>query len=249
MDRAVSLPTWVAGYNRALAAGMTEDEAIYAGDKAIRQSQGSGAPKDLAAITRGTGEWGQAYKLLTMFYSYLSALYQRQRTLGRDVRSAGTKDVPGLIARAWWLVVVPPILSELLAGRGPDDDEDWATWSFKQMLFNALGPFPVVRDLARPIWDKLAGNKAFDYQLSPLQRAFQSSVNVAGDIGKKVQGKDTKHATQDSLEAVGYATGLVPGQVAQSSQFLVDVAQGDQQADTPGEWLRGLQSGHSEPKD
>lgn len=73
MDRVVSVPTWLAGYNKALAEGMTEEEAAYAGDKAVRVSQGAGAPKDLAAIQRGTGKWGEALKLFTMFYSYFSA--------------------------------------------------------------------------------------------------------------------------------------------------------------------------------
>ena len=248
-DRMVVIPTWIAAYNKALAAGLDDHAAIYAADKVIRQSQGSGGAKDLAAIQRGTGSWGEALKLSTMFYSYFSALYQRQRTLGRDV--AGTtgqpRDLPGVMARALWLVVVPPILSQLISGRGPGDDDDWGIWSFKQMLFNALAPIPFVRDLAQPVWDKAAGNKTFGYQLSPVQRAGETMVNVAGDVGKLTKGEPTKRATADVLEATGYATGLVPGQIATATQFLVDVGYGTQDPEGVAEWYRGLTRGKAKP--
>jgi hypothetical protein len=243
MDRMVVIPTWVGAYNRALAEGSTEEQAIYSADKAVRQSQGAGSAKDLAAVSRGTGNWGQAMKLLTMFYSYMSAVYQRQRTLGRDVRNASIKELPGLMARAWWLTVVPPILSELMAGRGPGEDEDWGWWSIKNMLFQALGAIPIVRDAARPVWDGIAGTRPFDYQLSPLQRAGQSLVNVATDVGRLREGEETRHATRDTLEAAGYWTGLVPGQVAASTQFLVDVGNGDQEPQSAYDWYKGLTTG------
>jgi hypothetical protein len=243
MDRVVVIPTWIGAYNKALASGMDEDAAIYEADKAVRQSQGAGAAKDLAAVSRGTGQWGQALKLMTMFYSYMSAVYQRQRTLGRDVRAARAGDIPGLLARAWWLVVVPPILSELMAGRGPGEDEDWGWWALKLMTFQGLGAIPLVRDVAHPVWDGISGGRPFDYQLSPLQRTGQSLVEVSKDVGRKVRGEDTKHATKDTLEAAGYWTGLVPGQLATATQFLVDVGEGDQDPETVSDWYHGLTTG------
>jgi hypothetical protein len=247
-DRMVVIPTWIAAYNKEIAAGADEADAIYAADKVVRQSQGSGAAKDLAAIQRGTGRWGEAQKFFTMFYSYFSAMYQRQRSLGRDVAGAGSKDVAKLLARAWWLLVVPAIMSQLLTGRGPKDDEDWGTWAFKQMLFNSLGTLPFVRDLAQPAWDKAAGNKSFGYQLSPVQRIGESIVNVAGDAGAALKGKETKHATKDVLETAGYTTGLVPGQIASATQFLVDVGYGSQTPEGVGEWYRGLTTGKAKPR-
>ena len=242
-DRMVVVPTWMGAYNKSLSEGSTEEQAIYEADKAVRVSQGSGAAKDLAAVQRGTGQWGQVLKLMTMFYSYMSAMYQRERTLGRDVRAMSRNDLPRLMARAWWLLAVPPVMAALLSGQGPGDDEDWGAWGFKQMLFNALGPIPVVRDLARPAWDGVAGNKGFDYQLSPLQRAGQSVVISMKDLGKVVRGEDTHRATRDTLETAGYATGLVPGQVAASTQFLVDVGNGDADPQSVADWYNGLVKG------
>src|SRR3546814_8348248 len=79
---------------------MSEQDAAYLGDKVVRQSQGAGAAKDLAAVQRGT----EFAKLAVMFYSYASAFYNRQATLARDiggaVRGGDTKDFPRLLARA-----------------------------------------------------------------------------------------------------------------------------------------------------
>lgn len=251
MDRAVTVPTWLGAYNKAIAEGMSEADAAYAADKAIRVSQGSGSPKDLAAVVRGTGQWGKLLTAFTMFYSFFSAQYQRQRTLARDVIGSDSRrprNFPKLLARAWWLVVVPAILPDLIkmatsGNGGPDDDEWWAAWAAKKFLSNSLGPIPGLRDLIEPAWDAAAGNKSFGYSLSPLQRIGETFVNVAKDGGRLARGDDTKHATKNALEAAGYATGLVPGQIASAVQFLVDVGDGDADPEGFSQWFEGLTTG------
>ncbi|RSY83109.1 acetyltransferase [Sphingomonas koreensis] len=253
MDRVVSIPTWLGGYNKAIAGGAEEIDAVYAADKAVRSSQGASGAKDLAAVARGDGKWGEALKFFTMFYSYLSAFHQRQRSLGRDIASAvrgrDYRATPRLVARAWWLIVVPPVLAELLAGRGPAEDEDWGWWSFRKMLFQMLGPIPLVRDIGEPVWAKATGQPSFGYSISPLQRVGETFVNLAGDVGKASRGEETKRATRNTLEAAGYATGLVPGQAAAAAQFLVDVGYGEQDPDGVAEWWEGLTTGKIKDED
>ncbi|EJU14920.1 hypothetical protein LH128_01052 [Sphingomonas sp. LH128] len=251
MDLLVSVPTWMAAYDNALVAGMTEQDAVYAGDKAVRQSQGAGGAKDLAAIQRGTGKWGEALKLMTMFYSYFSAQYQRQRTLARDVMGEDTRkprNMPRLAARAFFLLVLPPLLTEILRGAvgaptGPEDDEWWTQWLSRKLLANSLGPIPLVRDVFEPAWNAARGGGFSGTSISPLQRSLESFVRSAGDVGKIARGEETKHATKDVLETTGYLTGLVPGQMASATQFLVDVGRGDADPDGFGEWLEGLSTG------
>lgn len=246
MDRLVSIPTWVGAFNKATAEGLDERAAAYAADKAIRLSQGAGSPKDLAAVSRGTGRWGEAFKLLTMFYTYLSSVYSRQRNLARDVRRARVSDIPNVMARAWWLIVVPPLLAEILSGRGPEEDEEWGWWAFQKILSQSLGAIPIVRDLTDPVFDGFAGRPGFDYRLSPLTAVGASIVNVAKDVGKLAEGDETKRATRNALEAVGYTTGLVPGQIASSVQFLVDVGAGDADPKSFADWYTGLTKGKLE---
>ena len=251
MDLVVSVPTWMAGYSNAIAAGMSEQDAIYAGDKAVRQSQGAGAPKDLAAIQRGTGKWGEALKLFTMFYSYFSAQYQRERTLGRDVMGADgrrSRSLPKLASRAFFLLILPPLLTEVLraaagAGSPPDDDEWWTEWVARKLTANAIGPIPVVRDLWEPVWQGLRGGKVYNPSITPLQRAMDSIVNAGKDAGKIARGEETKHAVKDALETTGYLTGMVPGQVASATQFMVDVGNGDAQPKGVWDWVEGLSTG------
>lgn len=251
MDRVVVVPTWLAAYNKATAEGMDHDDARYAADKAVRVSQGSGAPKDMAAIQRGTGRYGEALKLMTMFYTYLSAFYQRQRTLYRDAAGEDVRrprDFPKLASRAFWLIVLPPILTEILraaagADAGPDDDEWWAQWYLRKLLVNSVGPIPLVRDVFEPAWNKARGGDWFQTSISPIQRGLESIVNTAGDIGNIVRGEETKKATKNALETIGYTTGLIPGQVASAAQFLVDVAEGDADPETWSDWMEGLSTG------
>jgi hypothetical protein len=250
MDRAVVVPTWIGAYNKALEAGMSEEDAAYSADKAVRQSQGAGGPKDLAAIQRGTGRWGEAFKLMTMFYSYFSAFYQRERTFGRDIAGDDVRrprDVPKLAARAFFLFIVPPLLTELLkmpfGAGGPDDDEWWAQWTMRKLISNVLGPIPLARDLFEPAWVSAVGGQAFNPQISPINRALSSIVTVAKDAGKAARGEETKAATKHALEAAGYVTGLVPGQVASAAQFLVDVGYGDADPRDFSDWIEGLSTG------
>lgn len=242
-DRIVSIPTWMGGYNRALENGATEEQAIYEGDKAVRMSQGSADALDLAAVQRGTGKWGELLKLATMFYSYMSAFYQRQRHFGRDVTKAGVKELPGLIARAWWLFIIPPMLAEFLAGRGPDEDEDEAWWAFKKMVSQSLGPIPIVRDVWEPAWDRAVKNPSFGYRFTPAQGAMESGINLAGDIGRISRGEDTKRMTRNTMEFIGYTTGLIPGQFASAAQFWVDVSEGEQDPDGAWEMIEGTVKG------
>lgn len=254
MDLAVSVPTWMAAYDNALKAGMSETDAAYAGDKAVRQSQGAGGPKDLAAIQRGTGKWGEALKLMTMFYSFFSAQYQRQRTLARDVMGSDQRrqrDIPHLASRAFFLIVLPPLLTEVVraavgGGAGPDDDEWWTQWVMRKMLSNSLGAIPLVRDVFEPTWNAVRGSGWRGTSVSPVQRALESIVSVGGDVGKIARGEDTTRATRNVLEAAGYITGLVPGQIAQSTQFLVDVGYGDADPDGLGDWWQGILTGKIE---
>ncbi|EHJ62178.1 hypothetical protein NSU_0775 [Novosphingobium pentaromativorans US6-1] len=251
MDLAVSIPTWMAGYSNALAAGMSEQDAAYAADKAVRQSQGAGGPKDLAAIQRGTGNWGEALKLMTMFYSFFSAQYQRERTLARDAMGVDRRrrrNVPKLAARAFFLLVLPPLLTEVLraavgAHAGPDDDEWWTQWVARKLLANAIGPIPAVRDVFEPAWNAARGARYYAPSISPVSRALESFVKAVGSVAKEASGGDAPHATKDVLEAAGYLTGLVPGQVASATQFLVDVGYGDTNPQGFSDWLQGLSTG------
>jgi len=248
-DRLVVIPTWVGAYNKSIAAGLEEDQAIHDADSAVRESQGAGAAKDLSAIMRGRGPAGELGKALTMFFSFQSANFNRMQELWWDVgdaiRERDIKASPELVMRGVLLGIVSPVLAALLSGQGPDGDneESWTEWAAKTSVYNLAAPIPLLRDIVPAVGRKLAGDRSFGYRFTPIQGIGESLERVAGDLRKVAEGKDTKRATRNALEAAGYATGLVPGQGAASAQFLVDVMRGDVEPKDAGDWWEGVRTG------
>ncbi|MEM6354078.1 MAG: hypothetical protein AAF844_00135 [Pseudomonadota bacterium] len=143
LDMAVSIPTWLGEYRKAIDEGNSHDRAVARGDQAVRLSQGAGGPKDLARIAAG----GEGQRLLTTFYSYFSAAYNLMRRRAILTRRGGVVALPRALWAFLMLVFVPAVLEELVSGRGPEDDEDPAEWAFWKMApYPALGLIGV-RDL------------------------------------------------------------------------------------------------------
>lgn len=243
VDRFVSVVSWMAAYNKSLETGAAEEVAIAYADEVIRKSQGSGAAKDLAAIMRGKGSAGEMLKSITPFYSFMSAYYQRQRNFARDTGKAFRKRdaaaIPGLVTRFLLLYVFPALAAEWLAGRWPDDDdeESFTQWALQTMALNALGPLPVVRDLAN------IAVKGFDSSVSSVDRFLSTASRTIKDMQRLADGEDTKRATRNAMEVGGYFGAPTSGQMAATSQFLVDVYSGDQRPEDFGDWWEGLTKG------
>lgn len=241
MDRLVTVATWHGAYDKALSEGQTHDDAVFVADKVVRQSQGSGAAKDMARVQRDTGKMGEAWKLASMFYSYSSAFYQRQAAFANDtadaVRERDLAAVPDLAARFLWLNIVPALAAAWLSGNGPGDDEDEAAWALGKILTSQFQGIPIARGIAG------AMDTGFGYSFTPAEGFGRSFVNLMRDVGTTIEGGDTKRMTRNFLETIGYATGKVPGQLATSTQFLVDVGYGEQDPQTAAEWWRGIVKG------
>jgi hypothetical protein len=250
MDRAVVIPTWLGAYNKAQTEGMTDDQAVHYADKVVRLTQGAGAAKDLSAVQRGN-EW---MRLATMFYSYAAAFYNRQRALGRDARRAWMeKDasaVPALIARAWWLGIVSPIVGQLpavlLNGAGPEEDEEetWFGWGASVIGTNMFYGIPIARDVSSSF------ASGFDYQFTPATRAVSTVMATAKDAYRSLDGDEeteaSKRAAKNATESVGYLFGLPLGQLSNAVQFLIDWSNEKTDPDSVVDWLKGLQRGKLE---
>jgi hypothetical protein len=181
-----------------------------------------------------------------MFYSYSSAFYQRQVNFALDTRDAvAERDlsaVPDLAARFVFLNIVPALASAWLSGNWPDDDEDEGAWVVGKLLAAQFQGIPIARDIAGAL------ESGFGYSFTPAEGFGRSVFNLYNDAERVVEGEDTKRMTRNFLEFLGYATGKVPGQLATSTQFLVDVGYGDQDPDTLAEWWRGITKGKTEPQ-
>ena len=178
--------------------------------------------------------------------------------------AATTGDVaefPALLARAWWLMVVSPIIGQLpsafLSGYGPGDDDDedttWLSWAAGSIVGNLFYGIPIARDVAS------SAVSGFDYSFTPASRLIETVMRSAGDIGAWTddyipgdigepddETKPAKRATKTSVEAFGYVTRLPVGQLSNAAQFIVDWANSEADPDGVGDWLKGLQRGKLE---
>jgi hypothetical protein len=209
-DRAVAAPTWLGAYNQHIAAYPTDETgAVRAGDRAVRLTQGSGAPKDLSSIM---GNKNEALQVYTMFYSYFNLYYNRLRTLGRDtrimMRDGEYEDIPHLLARSLFLVILPAVMADALVGKWKDDDETLAWWAFRKAALYPLMSVPVARDIAGSLDSGLA------YQMSPLSRFGDLAVKLAQDANKVAKGEDVEArlVAKRAAELAGYTFGLPLGQ-------------------------------------
>lgn len=245
-DRMVSVPTWLGAYNQALIEGQSEETAIRAGDRAVRLSQGAGGAKDLAAVQRNN----ELMKLMTMYYTPFAALYARLRDVGHQQAVQGIGYLPKAAARLLALVVVPAVLGDLLAGRGPDDEEDEVWWAVRRMLMYPIAALPGVRDFSGLMEQKIIAlsgegqmNFAPSYNISPIVsaigKAYQNLVNKPIDIAAG-NAEITDEALGDAFESAGLLVGLPTAQVHITGGYLYDLMTGEAQPENAPEVVKGL---------
>ena len=242
MDMMVSVPTWMAAYKQALAEGKPEQDAIRSGDRAVRLSQGASGAKDMAAVQRNN----ELTRLLTMYYTPFSALYARLRDVGESTKEM--KDLPRAAARLMALVMLPAILGELLAGRGPDDDEDEVWWAARKVMLYPMATIPVVRDFSG-LTEKWMINVIGDgemefapsYRLSPVVGAIEKVSKIPSKIGDVVVGdKEFDDVAWDIFESSGYVLGLPTAQARITGEYLQNLLSGEAEPENAADVLKGL---------
>ena len=208
------LPTWNGAYAKALTenGGDIEAAARYA-DAVVERTQVGGAGKNLAAVQRGS-ELG---KLMTMFYSYFSALYnlsaRRVTMLHRRRDAASVYRLATLVLLTWF---AEPVLMGTLLGKAPDDEgddwEDWLSWGAKEAFFNPFNMVVGVRDVASMV-DSYVSGYSGRYRLSSALDVFDSAMKFGIQAGKILEGDgDEKELVLAGGKAVGQATGFVNAQ-------------------------------------
>lgn len=198
----VDLPTWWGAYEKGMEdyKGNETRAAQYA-DSVVRMSQGSGSTKDLARVQRG----GDLLRLTTMFYSYFNTLYNLGArgitALKNDHSPAGIFRAANTALLLWF---VPAVLSELFAGRGPDEDDDegWGEWAALNLIQYPFQSVVGVRDITNAIFGE------YGYQITPAQAAPKSIVNWFKAVNKAMEEEDAGKLVKATAEAGGYLFGL-----------------------------------------
>jgi len=230
----VDYPTWIAGYRHGLDSGLDGEQAIAAGDRAVRLSQMAAGPKDLAAVQRKDG----LMRALTIVYSYFNLLYNRTVDIKRAFSSAkGAADYLNVFERTMFLIAIPAVLGPLVSGQGPGEDEDWRAWASLKIATYPLLGIPLVRDLASSLESGWAYKGA-----TPIGEVF-NTLSKAGAAGKSAaEGKDvdTARVAGLAIDTIGYSVGLPVAQPKRTVKYLIGVAEGDIEPEGVTDWTRGV---------
>lgn len=236
LDMSVSVPTWLGAYRKAMeghvpnAAKGDEAAAIDYADQAVRESQSSGAVKDLARIQRGN----EAFRAFTMFYSYFSALFNLLRRRRQDLQ-LGNINLPQFAASMAVLWIAPAVLGELVAMRGPDDDEEWAKWAAQQSILYPFQTMIGVRDVAN------AALTPFGFGASPAYDGLEQTARALQVPYKALTGEEVKRSDVKSIVLATSYWGHLPGrQTWITGEYLFDLMDGKENPENPGELLDGL---------
>lgn len=203
-DFALSIPVWKFAYdNKVLelqsVEGVTpefiEQEAISAGDRAVRDIFGSGDTKDSAAIQRSRDAWVQ---LFVPFYSYANTLYN---ILADGSYALKDQRNYGQFVRMIWGTIVIPALGMMVykAMTNGDDDspEDLAKSFIEELASQSIMGVPLVRDVANMTMRNILGEKSFGKtnpviatsivdKLQDIYTAINSKNKDATDVGRSL---------------------------------------------------------------
>ena len=238
-DRQVTVPTWLGAYRQAQAEGLGEEDSIRAGDRAVRLSQGAAGAKDLAAVQRDN----ELMKLLTMYYTPFSVLYARMRDVGATTRKV--KDMPRAVARMLALVIMPAVLGELLAGRGPEEDEDETWWAIRKMLLYPLASVPILKEgsgVVEASMINLAGEGEMKFQpswrLTPVAGSIEKVGRTFMNTSDVLAGnREFNDVAWDMFETSGYIFGLPTRQLRISGEYTMDVLNDERNPESPQQFM------------
>lgn len=195
MQLVADVPTWIGQYEKSTAEGLDEAAAVAMADRAVLESQGGGATKDLAEVQR-------KHPMLTQFYSYFSVTLNlaAEQTAATNFKNPAA--VAGWLGDMALLMVIPAILPSMImyALKGGDDDDEkgWAKRIAQWQMGYLMGTIVGVRELSGAV-------SGFDYAGPPVGR-------IIADLGKAgkqtVQGEVDEPAVMAYIKLMGTAFGI-----------------------------------------
>ena len=203
-DFALSIPVWKFAYDKkilelqskeGLTAEFVEQEAISAGDRAVRDIFGSGDTKDSAAIQRSRDAWVQ---LFVPFYSYANTLYNIIAEGNYARKDQG--NYWQFVRVLWWTVAMPALgmMAYKAMTNGDDDDPEKLAKSFiEETASQAMMGVPIIRDISNMGMKYILGEKVFNKgntviglsiieKLSDVMGAITSDKKDGVDLGRSL---------------------------------------------------------------
>lgn len=168
-DFALSIPVWKFAYDNkvlelqsveGVTAEFVEQEAISAGDRAVRDIFGSGDTKDSAGIQRSRNALTQ---LFVPFYSYANTLYNiiaEGNYARKDQGNYGQ-----FVRMLWWTLTAQALgmmVYKAMTNGDDDSPEDLAKSFGEELVSQATMGVPIVRDISNMAMKYILGEKVFN---------------------------------------------------------------------------------------
>jgi hypothetical protein len=220
-DFALSIPVWKFAYDKkilelqskeGLTAEFVEQEAISAGDRAVRDIFGSGDTKDSAAIQRSREAWVQ---LFVPFYSYANTLYNIIAEGNYARKDQG--DYWRFVRMLWWTITMQALGMMVYKAmtNGDDDDPEKLAKSFiEETASQAMMGVPFIRDISNIGMKYILGEKVFNKGNTVIGLSIiEKLIDVMGAItSDKKDGVDLgRSLSQVSNRLTGFSDTVTDG--------------------------------------
>lgn len=229
--------TWGAAYDKAIADGKDEMNAVRFADFTVRDTQGNATPESMATYQVGSAFAHLFTMYSTFFNSQTNYVGSEAANILKDYGArGGSKKLFMLHLMA---ITIPAIGSRLiydsLKGAPPSNSDPngpmlpkWLMWFAGAEANYVSGMVPYAGQGINAIWNRYVEHRgAVDDGIfsSPIASASAKVAAAPGEVVKAFQGQsDPGHALMDSMAALGFATGLPLGQIGKPAGYLLDVA-------------------------
>lgn len=236
LDQLTATPVAIAAYRKGIAEGLSHEEAVYAGEKAVRNAHGSASLVARANIGRG-----ELNKWLTIAYNgYWNHNYNRLRSAARDVRNPELEISQRLMtgsAALTALVIAPAIVHHAIRGNQSSTPGQALADS---LISQFGGTVPIVNTLTYAAIHQTGRTPSRDVHLSPADLVFEKAFELYHDTWAKTNGKKAELWLKHAVETPGYFVGLGgSSQIADTLQFNKDVMTGRVRPKSMLDWARG----------
>jgi hypothetical protein len=260
----VDTPTWMAGYEKALAAGKTDAEAVQEADAVVRRTQSAFEAESLARVETGS----PLARTLLVFYNYFNMqanLLGTSWALNREAGHYGKFMIDFAL-----ILAIPSILSQVLIesfmGFDTGDDDDWDAYDAARLLISpvvknvvALVPFAgqivnaAATELSKAMGDKenlfqvvFAPNSYNSRLVSiPAESLIQNSLKAVGQLSKAATGEEVnaRSTMRNTLDALTLVTGIPFAAAKRPLSYAAGVAAGQIEPDSAANAVRGAIAG------
>jgi hypothetical protein len=252
----VNTIVWTAGYNNAIEAGLTEEQAAKEADGKVRMTQGTVNAEDVSRFETGT----QTERLFKQFVGYFNMLANLNAfELQKISREVGLKKGAG---RAFYVyamgIMLPAVLSEvivmMMSGKGidQDDDDDYLDdllpAFFSSQIKTVAATVPFGGQLAVSAYNRFNDQRYDDrLSLSPVLSVLEGTAGIPYELYKNIANDvdNKKKITKDVLMLLGVLSSLPVGPVGKPAGYLMDIESGKADPTGPVDFVRGMVTGKS----